>query len=169
MKESIGYTVTINIVITFIIIVFAFLSAALIYFKSNKVSNIITETIEKYEGYNNYAQSEIDSKLTSIGYNRHPVNCDRYYGKLDRKLTDGDVNNGECPRNKIITDGTDGYCVFVCREYSNRDNDYYYYYKISTNLMFNVPIINDILDIPIFSNTNRLYDFGCQSEDENDC
>ena len=35
MKESVGYTVTLNIIITFIIIVFAFLSAALIYFKSN--------------------------------------------------------------------------------------------------------------------------------------
>ena len=61
MKESIGYTVTLNIVITFIIIVFAFLSAALIYFKSNKVSNVITETIEKYEGYNVYAKNEIDA------------------------------------------------------------------------------------------------------------
>lgn len=48
MKESIEYIVTLNILITFIIIVFAFLSVALIYFKSNKVSNVITEIIEKF-------------------------------------------------------------------------------------------------------------------------
>jgi hypothetical protein len=51
MKESIGYTVTLNIMIVFITIIVAFLCAALIYFKSNKVSNIITSGIEKYEEY----------------------------------------------------------------------------------------------------------------------
>ena len=46
MKESIGYTVSLNIMIVFITIIVAFLCAALIYFKSNKVSNIITSSIE---------------------------------------------------------------------------------------------------------------------------
>ena len=35
--------------------------------------------------------------------------------------------------------------------------------------MLNIPIINDILDIPIFSNTNRLYDFESNlTSDEED-
>ncbi|MBE6139153.1 MAG: hypothetical protein E7174_01415 [Firmicutes bacterium] len=153
MKESIGYTVTLNIVITFIIIVFAFLSAALIYFKSNKVSNIITETIEKYEGYNGYAINEIASKLTSLGYNKKSVNCVNYYNKI------GDNEKKNCSTS--LTDGSEGYCVFVCREKYNEEC--YYYYKISTNMMINIPIINNMLDIPIFSNTNRLYDFEDQT------
>ena len=162
MKESIGYTVTLNIVITFIIIVFAFLSAALIYFKSNKVSNVITETIEKYEGYSSIAQTEINSKMISLGYNRKPVNCEKYYNKIGKKeqqekclLSLNYVNGGYG-----LTDGEDGYCVFLCVE--QFDGDCYYYYKISTNMMINIPIINDLLDIPIFSNTNRLYDFKDQ-------
>lgn len=159
MKESVGYTVTLNIVITFIIIVFAFLSAALIYFKSNKVSNVITETIEKYEGYNSFAQNEIDTKLTSLGYNKKPVNCTKYYNKIGQK------ERSKCSAS--LTDGSDGYCVFVCRE--KQKDEWYYYYKISTNMMINVPIINNLLDIPIFSNTNRLYDFGCQLDDESKC
>ena len=44
------------------------------------------------------------------------------------------------------------------------DGEWYYYYKTSTNMMINIPLINDLLNIPIFSNTNRLYDFECQSE-----
>ena len=155
MKESVGYTVTLNIVITFIIIVFAFLSAALIYFKSNKVSNVITDTIQKYEGHNSYAQNEINTKLTSIGYNRKQVDCGDYYNRIGTKEKLNCVVNS-------LSDGSDGYCVFVCREMYN--GEYYYYYKISTNLMFNVPIINDLLYIPIFSNTSRLYDFECQKE-----
>lgn len=157
MKESVGYTVTLNIVITFIIIVFAFLSAALIYFKSNKASNIITDTIQKYEGYNSYAKKEINAKLNSIGYNKKKVDCDKYYNRVDNKLKDGNYENGECYTDSYLPDGSDGYCVFMCNELYNEE--YYYYYKISTNMMINIPIINDLLDIPIFSNTSRLYNF----------
>ena len=158
MKESVGYTVTLNVVITFIIIVFAFLSAALIYFKSNKVSNVITDTIEKYEGYNTIAQNEINTKLTSLGYNKKSVNCTNYYNRI------GDSERVNCSTS--LTSGDDGYCVFVCDEEVDGEN--YYYYKISTNMMLNIPIINDILDIPIFSNTSRLYDFECNLSDECD-
>ena len=147
MKESVGYSVTINIVITFIIILFAFLSAALIYFKSNKVSNIITSTIEKYEGYNYLAKNEINERLASIGYNRKKINC------KDMVEAD-DTITGYCQVEDKSFSSKDGYCVYFCEE-----SDGYYYYKIRTNMMLNVPIINELLDIPVFSNTNRLYDF----------
>jgi len=153
MKESVGYTVTLNIVIIFIIIVFAFLSAALIYLKSNKVSKSITEIVEKYEGYNDVAKNDIQNKLNSIGYNKKAVSCEKYYNRI------GEKERNNCT-NTNIPNGSEGYCVFMCREMY--DGEWYYYYKISTNLMLNIPIINDLLDIPIFSNTNRLYDFECQ-------
>lgn len=159
MKESVGYTVTLNIVITFIIIVFAFLSAALIYFKSNKVSNVITDTIQKYEGYNYYAEKEINNKLASIGYNSRKVDCKKYYNRIGSK----EIKN--CSILNKVT-GEKGYCVFICSE--KFDSEMYYYYKISTNLMFNVPIIKEMLDIPIFSNTSRLYDFECNLSGECD-
>ena len=60
--------------------------------------------------------------------------------------------------------GQNGYCVYICyEENSFDDNNYvgdYYFYKIRTNMMLNVPIVNDILDIPVYSNTNRLYNFN---------
>ena len=163
MKESIGYTVTLNIMIIFIVIIIAFLSAALVSFKSNKVSNVITETIEKYEGYNDVAINEITRKLSSLGYNRKKINCS--------DTVDSDyINNLTCPLVQTVSGtGENGYCVYLCEEseydVNSRGNvvpgteRYYYYYKIRTNMMLNIPIINDILDIPIFSNTNRLYDF----------
>ncbi len=148
MKESVGYTVTLNIVIVFIVIVFAFLAATLVYFKSNKVSNIITETIEKYEGYNSYAKSEITQKLKSIGYNKKKLNSCGYISGCTLQYH-----------------GNDGYCVYLCDEIQ-RNNDkceVYYYYRIKTNMLLNVPIINRLLEIPIYSNTNRLYNFEDQS------
>ena len=151
MKESVGYTVSLNIVITFIIIVFAFLSAALVYFKSNKVSNVITESIEKYEGYNATVKSEIGLRLSSLGYNKSSVNCANYRNRISASENCGDS----------LTDGSEGYCVYMCSEKVN--DECYYYYKISTNMLLNIPIINNLLNIPIFSNTNRLYDFVDQS------
>lgn len=156
MKESIGYTVTLNIVIVFITIIMAFLFAALIYFKSNKVSNIITETIEKYEGYNDSSISEIKRKLVDIGYGSHAVGC--YEDGVEDK-TDFNLN---CHlTSNSAGRGSNGYCVYVCIEDAEGlDDAEYYFYKISTNMMVNIPIMNDIIDIPIYSNTNRLYNFN---------
>ena len=152
MKESIGYTVSLNIMIIFITIVVAFLCAALIYFKSNKASNIITSAIEKYEEYGTAAQNEINMQLTSLGYGSHSINCEQ---------TVTDDNAFRCD---IVESGDNGYCVYACFEQDSFDDDNkyqgeYYYYKIRTNMMITVPIISDFLDIPIYSNTNRLYNF----------
>lgn len=152
MKESIGYTVTLNIVIIFITIVFAFISITVVYFKSNKVSNIITNVIEKREGYYEITKTEINTNLEGLGYARKPVNCEKYHNA---------IRGSERDSCESLADGKNGYCVFYCTEKFN--GQCYYYYKISTNLMINMPIINSILDIPIFSNTNRLYDFENQN------
>ena len=149
MKESIGYTVSLNIMIIFIAIIVAFLCSALIYFKSNKVSNIITSVIEKYEGYNDTAKNEITMQLTSIGYGSTAIKCD-----AEIKET-GVVNNKCIVEGSVSERGKQGYCVYKCEEM----NGDYYYYKIRTNMMINIPIIHDLLDIPVYSNTNRLYKF----------
>ena len=166
MKESIGYTVSLNLMIVFITIIVAFLCASLIYFKSNKVSNIITTAIEKYEGYNQAAIDEINLNLTSLGYGSRAIECtDTIDDKTDK--------DGKCT---IVGDlsghGINGYCVYLCVEdiehtepyvdlvnIENFQNINYYFYKIRTNMMLSIPIIHDILDIPIYSNTNRLYNF----------
>ena len=164
MKESVGYTVTLNIMIVFIAIIVAFLCAALIYFKSNKVSNIITTAIEKYEGYNVTAINEINMNLTSIGYNKKQINCaatiedkgaksqkpaDDRSPRLCNLVNPGNVGSSE-------NAGQNGYCVYECKE----ENDEYYFYKIKTNMMLTIPIIHSLLDIPVYSNTNRLYSFN---------
>lgn len=143
MKESVGYTVTLNIAIIFIVIVFAFLSAVLIYYKSNKVNNVIIDSIEKYEGFNSLAINEINTKMSSLGYNMRSINC-------SATTSDG---NREC--NIVNKESSKkGYCVYECI-----DGDYYYY-RVKSRMIINIPIVNELLSIPVFSNTNRLYDFS---------
>lgn len=161
MKESIGYTVTLNIMIVFITIIVAFLCAALIYFKSNKASNVVTMAIEKYEGYNISSISEINRNLNSLGYNSVGITCDPTIEADGAKKVSSidNINNvdedGLCRLTSNLSgQGSNGYCVYLCME-----NVDYYYYKIKTNMMVNIPIIHDLLNIPVYSNTNRLYNF----------
>ena len=45
MKQSIGYTVSINTVIVFIVITFAFVGGAITYYKAFKINNVIADSI----------------------------------------------------------------------------------------------------------------------------
>ena len=160
MKESVGYSVSINIIISFIIIVFSFLASAIVYFKANKASNILVDTIQKYEGYNKIAKNEITLKLNSLGYANKQINCTNTLTGESSFVTNVVAN---CvyvdPDNKGVNANT-GYCVYRCVDSKNgKAIDNYYYYKIRTNMMLNIPIINNILDIPIFTNTDRIYNF----------
>ena len=166
MKESIGYTVSLNIMIVFITIIVAFLCAALIYFKSNKASNVITSAIEEYEGYNPSSISEINMHLTSLGYNKHSIEskCTDKQKVVDNGATSGFCTLTSDPEGR----GKNGYCVYECFECENvpigsaceKQYSEYFYYKVRTNMMLSVPIMHNILDIPIYSNTNRLYNFN---------
>lgn len=159
MKESIGYTLSLNIMFIFITIVITFLCSALIYFKSNKASNVIRDSIERYEGYNAKAEKDIVMKLSSLGYNEIKITC---ASKVESNITKGSkcdlVKNTEYikkSKEKIsYASGEKGYCVYYC------DESDYYYYRIETNMMINIPIINNVLNIPIITNTERLYKFG---------
>ena len=149
MKESIGYTVTLNIVIVFIVIIFAFLSAAIVYFKSNKVSNVVMNSIERYEGYNESAINNINAQMNNLGYNQTSITCAATHSDVNCTLVpDGEGLRSEHGRGRY------GYCVYEC----NMDKEYYYY-RIRTNMMIDFPIINDLLNIPIYSTTNEIYNY----------
>lgn len=146
MHESIGYTVTLNIMIVFIVIIFFFITGTFIYFKGNKTNNIITDALERHEGYNTLAQNEIDIKISNIGYNKNKIKC---------ATTVKEKNTSTC--NIEVNKGAEGYCIYLCT--TKIDGENYYYYKVKTNMMLNIPIINNIVNVPIYTNTTRFYDF----------
>ncbi len=191
MHESIGYTATLNIFIVFFVVLFAFIIMSMSYFKANKVSNVVTSAIEKYEGYNSLSEKEIIFKLEALGYAMVDIKCPETNGKCT-------LVNGTS--SKVIVEGVQhskgdkGYCVYLCETESNstsmsetknsiastagtmaettvgevagttvngNNDDYkYYYFRIKTNMLMNIPLINKVLNVSIYSNTNRLYDFS---------
>lgn len=136
MKESIGSTFMYNIIIIFIVTVFAFIAGTMSYFKAFKVNTQVVSAIEKYEGYNELAIDEIHEKLATMGYRQVPgITCPVREGAY---LYDQDPN---------FT-----YCVHLfC------DNKYEYSYGVTTYIYVDFPVINTFLKIPIYTRTNKIH------------
>lgn len=134
MKQGIGFSVTINIISIFIVVTFAFLVASLNYYKAYKVNNSISSIIEKYEGYNTLSKNEIATKLTSLGYVNGRGRCET-----------GNEN-----------DTSFSYCVYeqpVNKSTGKRK------YKIVTFINFNIPVVNQTLNLPVRTYTEPIYIF----------
>ena len=139
MKQSIGGAFLYNIIIVFIVIVFAILGATLTYYKAFKVNTRIVDSIEKFEGYNFLAEAEINNTLTTIGYM--------------------DKNNHKCPSEKnggLLQPESERfrYCVYYFRE-----SERYYSYGVMTYITIDIPIVNMFLQIPIYTKSNRIFEF----------
>lgn len=140
MKEGIGSIFLYNIIIVFIVIVFAILAATLTYYKAFKVNTKIINSIEKFEGYNDLAINEINNTLTSIGY----------MYKDDYKCPETKNGGTLQKENKQFR-----YCVYYFKE-SNR----YYSYGVITYITFDIPMVNMFLQIPIYTRSNRIFRFN---------
>lgn len=138
MKQGISYTVTINIMVVFIVVTFAFLVFTLNYYKAYKVNNAISDSIEKYEGYNELAKTEINNKLTSLGYVRDNDKCPN-------------SPNGYGPNLSNVN----GYCIYEQNERKNNK----FKYAVITYLNMKIPIINQVVNIPVKTKTESIYYF----------
>lgn len=136
MKESIANAFISNLVIIFIIIFIFFFAGSLTYSKAFKVKNRIVDIIEKYEAFDSNAIAEINSTLGEMGYrvNRSLKGCDRRNGK--DSLT--------------LNTNTYRYCVY---EYETPKGKYY---GVAAYMYFDIPIIGQSLEFPVYGETKIL-------------
>lgn len=142
MKQSIGTSFMLNFIIVFIVVTFAFLTAAISYMKAFKVNNAIADSIEKYEGYNHLAIDEINRKLGTLGYSNESPQC-------DPRTKDGTTYQALSGNNSF------DYCVY----YYGVDDNNYQKYGIVTYLNLDLPIVNRI-KVRIYSETEKMYFYG---------
>ena len=153
MRESIGTVSLLNFIIFFILLVFAFLMGTFSYYKAYRVNNAIVSAIEKYEGFNQYSEQEIDNKLKTLGYNRVDFNCPKKNGADLLSINETE------PEGSTKTHV--GYCVYAYNNdttYSG-NTDIYDTYEVTTVITFQFPIIQDLLKLRVSSKTGRIYNF----------
>lgn len=143
MKQGIGLTYTLNFVIIFIVITFAFLFGIMSYYKAFKVNSRISNAIENHEGYNVLSVDEINNILGTLGYRTGAVTCpDREYK--------GTMYSAEIGIDYAI-------CVY---EYPVNSETGYFRYGIVTYIYLDIPIIGQTLKLPVYSETEKIYKFN---------
>lgn len=133
MREAVGSTFLFNIMITFIFFFASFLAIAINYSQAFRVKNQIINYIEQYEGVNNTSKNEIIDYVTNAGYFREK---------------DCSIEDGEQIQSEDGTRSVKGLCV---KKLNNKNSDTYY--RVTTYVKFNLPIIGDFFTIPVKGET----------------
>lgn len=146
MKESIGLTFTINIMIVFLFVAFTFILATLSYSKAYRASSAIINALEKYEGYNELSKAEINDKLMTLGYM--------------------DGNSSKCPKTRengkgqlvtINNSEKKEYCIYL---FDNDGDKRHYSYGVVTYITFDFNVFNFKFKLPIYNRVRRIFRFN---------
>ena len=135
----------INLIIVFLLILFAFIIGTVLYYKAYRVNNGIANTLEKYEGYNNLSEKGINNFLKYIGY----VKASKY-----------DFSTDECPikhDQEAITEYSPNYMYCI---YEIPVDDNYYKYGVLTYINLEIPVVDAYFRFPIYSESERIYYFN---------
>lgn len=149
MKESIGNAMLFYIIITFVVVLIMFFVGSLSYSKAFKVKNKIVEEIEKEEEYNTNATEEIENWLASGGTNGKGIGYRHNTGSLN--------NRANCTDDKgtLVNQSSNyEYCVYeinTCE--GGREGRCGKYYKVVAYMYFDLPIIGDMIKIPVSGET----------------
>ena len=155
MKESIGMTMTINIMIVFLLVTFAFIFGTMSYSKAYRASSVIINALEKYEGFNEDAFYEMNNGLQALTY------LSDYEVKCPEKKKN---SSGEGKLQSLEGKETRNYCIYLFKD----DGDTIHYtYGVVTYMTFELHLFGMNLRIPIYNTTRRIYKFGDQQYPEN--
>lgn len=164
MKESISYTFILNIVITFVFICFAVIMGIFSYNRAFRAGVIITDAIEKYEGFNCLSEEEINKKLRTISYNvpfeadcskadeddQCRVDTNRNYAVVSYNLDD---KGTEYINNDVMNS------AYTCKEYGYCTNTKKYQYGVFTYMYVDLPVVSSLLKLSVFSKTSVMHEF----------
>lgn len=129
MRDAIGGSVVLTIIVVFIVIVSAYLAFNVNYTKAFRMKNKIISVYEEYNGEcDDKCKIKIESYAKSLGYNPD-LNCGNNYNK---------VKGLYCYKEVKVSGNS-------CDEGEQR------YYKIQTKIDIRIPIIDNILGLQVFT------------------
>lgn len=139
MRESLGGSMLLYIVIFFVSAVMLFFVSSLSYSKAYKVKNRIVEYTEKnykiLETNKTSFLNELNKELKAIGYSSNRTrNCP------------ADSNHGECKRD---LNDPNGYNFCLCKHEDSNG----FYYEVITYTQFDIPIIGGIISNSVHGET----------------
>lgn len=166
MKDAVGSTMLVYIVIIIVGIVGSILIASNMYTSAYKAKNNIVSTIDRYymingntDCFNNNAGNcitSINSTLKNMGYH-YKASCDSIPKKIMSKANiDADGNSVGYPIVNSVypNSGNNGYCLY---KIELSDNEYYYSVVTYSHLNINVLGIGNLISTPVYGETRTYY------------
>lgn len=139
MRESIGGGLLFNLVITFVIIMIGVFVASLAYSKAYKAKNKIIDILEDYGAETDTPPiAEINNVLGDLGYNENN-------GRTCSPTKGGTIY----PIN--VSEKAYDYCIEKIKTKSG------YYYRVSTYMHLDIPIVGRIFSTAITGETKNIY------------
>lgn len=163
MKESISNAFIFGIFITFAFLLLFILSAAINYSRANKVKNKILNYVASYAELHTVVNPNGEPEYIDFndenGALEEQINAE--LAKIGYRANYGGVNSNSCKSKEKV--GADAllnpsskyhYCIYAIK--SERG----YFYKVTTFMYFDIPIIGTTLEFPISGDTRVIYDLG---------
>lgn len=140
MKDAIGGSLLLNIVVIFTSVIILMFVGILAYSKAYKIKNRVIEVIEENAVYNENVADALSDDLTRAGY---------------RTATKDQIKS-KCENGNLTEDWSGHlYCVYRIQvDESNSDRGYYY--QVVTYVHFDFPVIGSMLTIPVKGETKIL-------------
>ncbi len=150
MRESIGGTWLLGFVVLFIVLFSAFLAFSINYTKAFKVKNFIINTIEENDGFSKYSGSNISAESDET-LNRGGSTTEEkvYYYLRKTGYTTTTIGVDKCEEDIQWHEG--GYCVKKIATSNGA------YYKVTSFINIEIPLIWQTFTIPIKGETKVLY------------
>lgn len=142
MREAVGNTFIVGIIITFVIVFIVLFATSTSYTKAYKIKNRMIDIIESNGGVTAQTYTEIDEFLGSIGYrvNVSGQSCPtRHQGTL--------VNGGRSSGYR--------YCIYEFGSSGTNENRGSYY-GVTAYMYFDVPVLSTLLEMPVYGETKFL-------------
>ena len=147
MKDAVGSSLLLNIVVIFTAVIILLFSGIISYSKAYKIKNRIVEIIERYEKYDNTTISAIEDELKKVGYT----------------IATKDQIDAKCTKPNNLTGAKKSgylYCVYEKDNVSSTKNGKAY--EVVTFVRFDFPVIGQMLEFPVQGETKvlgKVYDY----------
>lgn len=155
MREAVGSAFLVNLILIFIGVISALVIGSISYSKAYKVKDRIVYVIEKYDGFTDAAETELDTSLRNLGYsirsgqNTGASNCETIYRrKTGSKYDSSKLLHGNSVNSEY------NYCVYKY----DYDTSIGVYYGVTSFMRFDIPLLGGLLTFSVNGETSLIYD-----------
>ena len=155
MREAIGATWILGIVLTFIALFSGYLAFSVNYSKAFRMKDGIVERLEKHSGPNKEALEDIGELMDEIGYSSKGK-CSTFF--TNDSLSWGGVSKNVVTKSWDVTSGEDfNYCLQRVDAYNTDGQLSASYYKVYVFFSISLPFMNAGSFFHVTGETSNIY------------